>query len=90
MQSTCVYIILGPIICKTISHTKLCVAPRILDRGGLGWRDDPLMVTRLAWMAHRLQSSIKCTMKSSVAYRARKSQLRDETVARVQPRAAAE
>ena len=25
------------------------------------------MVTRLAWIAHRLQSSIKCTMKSSVA-----------------------
>ena len=26
-----------------------------------------LMVTRLAWMAQRLQSSIKWTMKSSVA-----------------------
>lgn len=25
------------------------------------------MVTRLAWMAHRLQSSNKCTAKSSVA-----------------------
>ena len=28
------------------------------------------MVMRLAWMAQRLQSSNKCTMKSSVAYAA--------------------
>mmetsp|Transcript_4464 Transcript_4464/g.12869 ORF Transcript_4464/g.12869 Transcript_4464/m.12869 type:complete len:208 (-) Transcript_4464:59-682(-) len=40
------------------------IGPRILLAN---CRSFGMMVTRLAWMAHRLQSSIKCTMKSSVA-----------------------
>lgn len=50
---------------QAVESRRRPVAEKLLHNTAALW--DSLMVMRRAWMAHRLQSSNRCTIKSSVA-----------------------